>query len=282
MHIVNAAIALVAVAAITTAVLASHPASTTKPSLMDTVRRIVEYVETTKVPPSATTTPGFECHNDDAVNRILRCDFTTKPTFDQSRAIVAEFESMKAVPQYSSYREDNGLRHEFADRKWVVTTADFLSDVSLMCKPRTTAHYDYVSFRFASQPAGSAEPPSLMDAVRYILKHAETTTTPPPDTATPGFKCRTSLIDDDHLYCDFVTKPTFDQVKAIVEEFKSVGARPLLGTYYREDDGTVHVFDYGGWTVLKAKLERFPDVTLGCWPRIRTHDRNVYFEFRKK
>jgi len=155
MHLITAALALVAVAtAITTAVLASHQQTSTTteppPSLIDTVRHIVMLAKTATSPPPASTTPGFKCHNADANIDILVCDFDTKPTFKQAKAIVKEFKSMKATPRYSVYREDTGKVHVFRDGKWKVTktVAKDGSDVSLQCVPHIYARYQFVYFDF--------------------------------------------------------------------------------------------------------------------------------------
>jgi len=119
MHLVNTAFALAAVAAMITAVLASHhQTSTDEPPFFADIRHIIKLVETAAVPPPASDTPGFKCRNDDMIYNILHCEFDTKPTLDQAKAIMAAFKSMNAEPRVSTYRKDTGTLHKFTGGKW--------------------------------------------------------------------------------------------------------------------------------------------------------------------
>ena len=121
---------------------------------------------------------------------------------------------------------------------------------------------------------------SSLHACRSTLEDptAETATGPPPASDTPGFECYgLGLIDDTHtLYCEFAKKPTFDQSKAIVAAFGSMGAEPAY-SHYREDSGTEHKSTGGEWVVNDAVT--YPAVSLGCRPRTFARYRNVRFEF---
>ena len=138
-----------AIAAITTTVFGSHQTSTTEsPSITDIALYILRYAEYAKVPLPASYTPGFKCYNAGLRSDRLICQFDTKPTFDEAKAIVAGFESMGADPDLSHYREGNGTMNVFERGGWGVTKVNPDSDVSLRCVQYTNASYEYVFFQF--------------------------------------------------------------------------------------------------------------------------------------
>jgi len=152
----------------------------------------------------------------------------------------------------------------------VITTAVLASNRQTgTAKPLSTVH------RIVEHAETAKDP--LLATVRHIVERAETTKDPLPTSATPGFKCFDN-VSGNILVCYFVTKPTLNQAKAILAEFKSMNAAPRFSTY-REDNGRMHEFRGGEWYVTNAGSSHFPDVYLGCEPRTHAHYHIVRFEF---
>jgi len=150
MHLIKVALALAAVAAITATVRASHHQTNTAEPFLADIRNIIKLAKTAEDPPPVADTPGFKCRSEHIY--VLVCDFDTKPTFDQAKAIMAEFKTMGADPLVSTYREDNGTTYKFDDGKWGVgADTSYLPDVMIDCRLRTRARYNDVYFEFKSK-----------------------------------------------------------------------------------------------------------------------------------